>query len=57
MFDPVAQIVYAAKASDVRTTVVNGRIVMHDRVVRTLDQRAVLAEAATMADRVRAAVR
>ena len=57
MFDPVAQVVYAAKASDVRTTVIDGRIVMHERMVRTLDQRAVLAAAATMADRVRAAVR
>ena len=57
MFDPVAQIVYAAKASDVRTTVIDGRIVMHERMVRTLDQRAVLAAAATMADRVRAAIR
>ena len=57
MFDPVAQVVYAAKASDVRTTVIDGRIVMHERMVRTLDQRAVLAAAATMADRVRAANR
>ena len=57
MFDPVAQVVYAAKASDVRTTVIDGRIVMHERMVRTLDQRAVLAAAATMADRVRAAIR
>jgi len=57
MFDPVAQLVYAAKASDVRTTVVNGRVLMHDRVVKTLDRRAVLADAQTMAERVRTAVR
>ncbi len=57
MFDPIAQIVYAAKGSDVRTTVVNGRILMHDRVVRTLQAPAVLAEAQRMAERVRAAVR
>ena len=56
MFDPVAQIVYAAKASDVRTTVVNGRVLMHDRQVRTLDRRTVLADAAKMAARVKAAV-
>ncbi len=57
MFDPIAQVVYAAKASDVRTTVVNGRILMHDRIVRTLDAKAVLADAQRMADRVRAALR
>jgi len=56
MFDPVAQIVYAAKASDVRTTVVNGRVLMHDRQVKTLERRTVLADAAKMAERVKAAV-
>jgi 5-methylthioadenosine/S-adenosylhomocysteine deaminase len=56
MFDPIAQVVYAAKASDVRTTIVNGRVLMHDRVVRTLQAPAVLAEAQKMAERVRAAV-
>ncbi len=57
MFDPIAQVVYAAKGSDVRTTIVNGRILMHDRVVRTLDAPSVLSDARRMADRVRAAVR
>ena len=57
MFDPVAQIVYAAKASDVRTTIVHGRVLMHDRQVKTLSRAQVLADAAKMADRVRAAVR
>ena len=57
MFDPVAQIVYAAKASDVRTTIVDGRILMHDRVVRTLEPGSVLAEARKMAERVREAVK
>jgi 5-methylthioadenosine/S-adenosylhomocysteine deaminase len=57
MFDPIAQIVYAAKGGDVRTTVVNGRVLMHDRVVKTLDRRAVLADAQKMAERVRAAVK
>ena len=57
MFDPIAQVVYAAKGSDVRTTIVNGRVLMHDRVVKTLDAPAVLADAQKMAERVRAAVR
>jgi 5-methylthioadenosine/S-adenosylhomocysteine deaminase len=57
MFDPVAQLVYAAKGSDVRTTIVNGRVLMHDRVVKTLQAPTVLADAQRMADRVRAAIR
>jgi 5-methylthioadenosine/S-adenosylhomocysteine deaminase len=57
MFDPVAQVVYAAKGSDVRTTIVNGRVLMHDRVVKTLPSAEVLAEARVMAERVNAAIR
>ncbi|AMY10026.1 5-methylthioadenosine/S-adenosylhomocysteine deaminase [Luteitalea pratensis] len=57
MFDPIAQLVYAAKGSDVRTTIVNGRVLMHDRVVKTLQAPAVLGDAQKMAERVRAAVR
>ncbi len=57
MFDPIAQLVYAAKAGDVRTTIVDGRILMHDRVVRTLDSAAVLSDARRMGDRVREAVK
>ena len=57
MFDPIAQVVYAAKGSDVRTTIVNGRVLMHDRVVKTLQAAAVIADAQRMAERVRTAVR
>jgi 5-methylthioadenosine/S-adenosylhomocysteine deaminase len=57
MFDPVAQVVYAAKGSDVRTTIVNGRVLMHDRVVKTLPSAEVLAEARVMAERVNTAIR
>jgi 5-methylthioadenosine/S-adenosylhomocysteine deaminase len=45
MYDVYAQIVYALKSSDVRTTVVNGRIVMQDRKMLTLDEPAILAKA------------
>lgn len=57
LYDPVAQLVYAAKGGDVRTTIVHGRVLMHDRKVRTLQAAAVMADAQRMADRVRAAVR
>jgi 5-methylthioadenosine/S-adenosylhomocysteine deaminase len=44
LYDPISHLVYAAKGSDVRHVVVEGRIVMRDRRVSTLDQTAVLAE-------------
>jgi 5-methylthioadenosine/S-adenosylhomocysteine deaminase len=56
LFDPVAQIVYASRGDDVMTTIVNGRILMRDRKVLTLNQAAVLNEARTAADLVRKAV-
>jgi 5-methylthioadenosine/S-adenosylhomocysteine deaminase len=43
--DPVSTIVYAAEASDVETVVIDGRIVMRDGELTTLDQRAVIRSA------------
>lgn len=54
MYDPVSHLVYTAKGSDVTTTIVNGRVLMRDRRVLTLDEAAVLEEARTMSGRVRA---
>jgi 5-methylthioadenosine/S-adenosylhomocysteine deaminase len=56
MYNPVSHLVYVARGSDVRATVVNGRILMRDRRVRTLDERVVLADARAMAGKVLAAV-
>jgi 5-methylthioadenosine/S-adenosylhomocysteine deaminase len=56
MYDPVSHLVYVARGGDVQTTIVNGRILMRDRDVKTLDRHAVLAAAARMAKQVRAAV-
>ena len=56
LFDPVAQIVYASRGDDVVTTIVNGKILMRDRKVLTLDESAVIAEARKAADLVRKAV-
>jgi 5-methylthioadenosine/S-adenosylhomocysteine deaminase len=56
LYDPVSHLVYAARGDDVQTVMVNGRILMRDRKVLTLDESAVLAEARTFAARVRAAV-
>jgi 5-methylthioadenosine/S-adenosylhomocysteine deaminase len=56
VFDPVAQIVYASRGDDVETTIVNGKILMRDRKVLTLDEPSVLAAARQAADQVRKAV-
>lgn len=57
LYDPVSHLVYVTRGDDVRTTIVNGTILMLNRQVRTLDRGAVLADARRLADRVRAAVR
>jgi 5-methylthioadenosine/S-adenosylhomocysteine deaminase len=44
LYDPVSHLVYAAKGADVKHVVVEGRIVMRDRKVLTLDEAAVIAE-------------
>lgn len=56
LFDPVSQIVYASRGDDVVTTIVNGKVLMRDRKVLTLNEAAVIAEARKAADLVRKAV-
>jgi 5-methylthioadenosine/S-adenosylhomocysteine deaminase len=57
MYDPISHLVYTTRGDDVRTTIVNGKILMKDRQVRTLDKAAVIADANRLAARVREAVR
>ena len=45
MYNVYSQLVYALKASDVRTVVIGGKIVMEDRRMLTLDEAAILAKA------------
>jgi 5-methylthioadenosine/S-adenosylhomocysteine deaminase len=45
LYDVVSHLVYAAKGADVRHVVVEGRVVMRDRKLLTLDEGAVVAEA------------
>ena len=56
MYDPLSHLVYASRGDDVRTTVVNGKVLMRDRAVLTLQEPAVLAEARQLAGQVRKAV-
>jgi 5-methylthioadenosine/S-adenosylhomocysteine deaminase len=56
MYDPVSHLVYATHGDDVVMTIVNGRILMRDGVVRTLDEAEVIRAARAAADQVRKAV-
>jgi 5-methylthioadenosine/S-adenosylhomocysteine deaminase len=57
LYDPLSHLVYTTRGDDVRTTIVNGRVLMRDRTVLTLDEPAIIAAAAAYAAKVREAVR
>ena len=48
MYDPLSHLVYVTRGDDVRTTIVNGKVLMRDRKVLTLNARQVLADAALL---------
>ncbi|MFC0045991.1 5'-deoxyadenosine deaminase [Metabacillus iocasae] len=43
--DPISRIVYSATRADVETTIINGKIVMENRIMRTIDKELTLREA------------
>ena len=53
MYDPVSQLVYVTRGDDVRTTIVNGKVLMKERQLRTLNREAVIADANRIAQRIR----
>ena len=58
MYDPLSHLVYVTRGDDVRTTIVNGQVLMRDRKVLTLDEAARARRgAARLPRRSRAAVR
>jgi 5-methylthioadenosine/S-adenosylhomocysteine deaminase len=56
MYDAVSHLVYVTRGDDVDTTIVNGKVLMHDKKVLTLNEAEVLADARKAADQVRRAV-
>jgi 5-methylthioadenosine/S-adenosylhomocysteine deaminase len=56
LYDAVSHLVYVTRGTDVQNTIVNGRILMRDRQLKTLNRDAVIADANRLAARVRAAV-
>jgi cytosine/adenosine deaminase-related metal-dependent hydrolase len=43
--DPISRIVYSATRGDVETTIINGKVVMENRIMKTIDKPIVLKEA------------
>jgi len=57
LYDAVSQMVYALKADDVRDVMVNGRPVVRDAKILTLNQPQILQKAAEYRDRVKASLK
>ena len=57
MYDPVSHLVYVIHGDDVQNTIVNGRVLMRNRKVLTLDEAQVIADAREWIVKVRAAVK
>ena len=54
MYNVYAQIVYSLKDTDVRTSIINGRLVMEDRKMLTLDEAAIFTKVAELKQKVSA---
>lgn len=52
LYNPVSHLVYAARGGDVIHSIINGRVVMYDRHLRTIDEAAVLSRIQEMALRI-----
>ena len=57
MYDALSHLVYVTRGDDVRTTIVNGRTLMRDRRVLTLNENEILNDTANWAAKVREAVK
>ncbi len=53
LYDPIAQIVYSAKSSDIDTVICKGKILMEKREVKTMDEEEVLKIAQKWAERIK----
>ena len=56
LYRPYSQLVYVTRGSDVRTVLVNGRIVVRDGEITTVDEDEVMEKARGFADQVREVV-
>ncbi len=57
LYDPIAQVVYSARSSDIDTVVCRGRVVMEKGEVKTLDEERILYEAKRWGEKIRNFIR
>ncbi len=57
LYDPISQMVYALKAGDVRDVMVNGKPVVRDARILTLDEKQILLKAAEYREKVSASLK
>ena len=53
LYDPVAQIVYSARSSDIDTVICKGRVLMEKREIKTLDEEKILREAKEWGEKIK----
>jgi 5-methylthioadenosine/S-adenosylhomocysteine deaminase len=53
LYNPYSHLVYAASGGDVSTTIINGKIIMRDRKILTVDEEEVMREVKKIAKRVK----
>lgn len=53
MYDPISQVVFAARSSDVRHVMIRGRVVVRNRELQTLDQERIEAQAREFSETVK----
>ncbi|MCX5885121.1 MAG: amidohydrolase [Proteobacteria bacterium] len=53
LYNPYSHLVYAASGADVTTTIINGRVIMRDRKILTVDEEEVMREVKKIAKRVK----
>ena len=57
LYDPIAQVVYSARSSDIDTVICRGRVVMEKGEVKTLDEERILYEAKRWGEKIRNFIR
>jgi 5-methylthioadenosine/S-adenosylhomocysteine deaminase len=57
MYDAISHLVYAARSSDVQAVIVNGQVIVENRICLTLNQQSVIDRANQYRDKIRQALK
>ncbi len=53
LYDPLSQVVYSAKSSDIDTVICNGKVIMEKGQIKTLDEERILAQSREWSEKIR----